>query len=112
VPDTLELFCHVQLGLVQIDLFPGQAEDFASAQAEDEDQDEGRVQGFARVPGRFEEPAGVIDGPGLALAPLSRLTTFGHLDSGNRVTGDRLIFNRARQGGVQCVACVFAARCR
>jgi len=31
VPDTLELFCHVQLGLVQVDLFPGQAENFASA---------------------------------------------------------------------------------
>ena len=51
MPDPLELFCHVQLGLVQVDLFPGQAENFASAQAEDEDQDESGVEGFARVPG-------------------------------------------------------------
>ena len=51
MPDTLELFCHVQLGLVQVDLFPGQAAYFASAQAEDEDQDEGGVEGFTCVPG-------------------------------------------------------------
>ena len=50
-PDPLELFCHVQLGVIEVDLIPGQAEDFSSAQAEDEDQDEGGVQGFARVPG-------------------------------------------------------------
>jgi len=49
--DALELFCHIQLGLVQVDLFPGQAENFTSAQAEDEDQDEGGIESFACVPG-------------------------------------------------------------
>src|ERR1700761_2588972 len=96
VPDSLELFCHVQLGLVQVDLFPGQAENFASSQAEDEDQDEGGIEGFACVPGRFEEPAGVIDSPGLALAAMSGLAAFDHLDSGGRVTGDCLVYNCAR----------------
>jgi hypothetical protein len=46
VADALELLLHVQLNGVKIDLIPGQAEDFTSAQAEDEDQDEGGVQGF------------------------------------------------------------------
>ena len=97
---ALKLPPDIQLNGVKIDLIPGQAENLTSAQAEDEDQDEGGVQNFARVPGRLKEPASVIDGPGLALAALSWLTAFGHLDSGNRVTGDGLVFNRARQGGV------------
>jgi len=49
--DTLELLADVQLGGVEVDLVPGQAEDFTSAQAEDEDQDEGGVERFTGVPG-------------------------------------------------------------
>jgi hypothetical protein len=100
--DALEWLLYVQLNGVKIDLIPGQAENFTSAQAEDENENEneGSVESFARVPGRLKEPASVIDGPGLALAALSRLATFGHLDSGNRVTGDCLVFNCARQRGV------------
>jgi hypothetical protein len=40
----------VQLDGIEVYLVPGQAEDFTSAQAENEVQDEGRVQGLARVP--------------------------------------------------------------
>ena len=69
------------------------AEDFTSAQAED--QDEGRVKRFTGMPGRFEEPPRVINGPGLAPAVLSRLAALCHRDSVNRVTGDRLIVNCA-----------------
>jgi hypothetical protein len=57
----------VQLGGVEVHVIPGQAEDFAFAQAEDEDQDEGGVQGFGLVPGRFKEPASIINGPGCRL---------------------------------------------
>jgi hypothetical protein len=51
VTDTLKLLPHVQLGSVEVDLIPGQAEDFTPSQAEDEDQDEGRVQRFTGMPG-------------------------------------------------------------
>ena len=37
VTDTLKLLPHVQLGVIEVDLIPGQAEDFTPAQAEDED---------------------------------------------------------------------------
>jgi hypothetical protein len=57
-PDALELFPHVQLGCVEVDLIPGQAKYFAPAQAED--QDEGGIKRSTRVPGRFEKPAGII----------------------------------------------------
>ena len=40
--DALELFPHVQLAVFEVNLIPGQAEDFTSAQPKDEDQDEGR----------------------------------------------------------------------
>jgi hypothetical protein len=73
--DSLELLADVQLGVIEVDLIPGQAEDFTPTQAEDEDQHEGRLERSAGMPGRFEEPPGVINGPGLALAPLSRLAT-------------------------------------
>ena len=46
VTDTLKLLPHVQLGSVKVDSVPGQAEDFTPAQAEDEDQDVGRVERF------------------------------------------------------------------
>lgn len=49
--DALELFADVQFGGIEVNLIPGQAENFALAQAEDEHQDEGRVQRLARVPG-------------------------------------------------------------
>ena len=61
--DTLKLLSHVQLGRVEVDLIPGQAEDLTPAQAEDEDQDEGRVERFTGMPRGFEEPASVINGP-------------------------------------------------
>ena len=41
--DPLELLFDVQLGGVEVHVIPGQAEDFAFAQAENEDQDEGGV---------------------------------------------------------------------
>ena len=80
VPDALELLSHVQLGCVEVDLIPGQAEYFAPAQAEDEDQDEGGIKRFTRIPGRFEEPAGIINSPRLMLTALSRFAAFGYLD--------------------------------
>ena len=49
--NTLELLAHVQLGGVEVDLVPGETEDFTLAQAEDEDQDECGVERFASVPG-------------------------------------------------------------
>jgi hypothetical protein len=58
---------HVQLGGWEINLIPCQAEDFTSPLTENEDKNEDRVQRFTGMPGRFEEPAGVIDSPGLAL---------------------------------------------
>ena len=48
---ALELLLNIQLNGVKIDLIPGQAKNLTSAQAEDEDQDEGGVQGLAPVPG-------------------------------------------------------------
>jgi hypothetical protein len=84
-------------------LIPSQAEHFTPAQAEDEDQDEGGIEGLAGVPGGFEEPPGIIDSPGLALAPLSGLTAFRHLDSGDGIPGDRLVVNRAGQGSAERV---------
>ena len=73
VTDALELFSDVQLGVIEVDLIPSQAEYFSPAQAEDEDQDESRVEGFTGMPGRFEEPPGVFYSPGLMLAALSGL---------------------------------------
>ena len=49
--NTLELLPDIEFGIIQVDLFPGQAEDFTPAETEDEDQDEGGVEGFACVPG-------------------------------------------------------------
>jgi hypothetical protein len=49
--DTLELLADVQLRGVEVDLVPGQAQDFTSTQTEDEDQDEGGVKRFTGVPG-------------------------------------------------------------
>jgi hypothetical protein len=93
-PDSLELL-PVELSLIKVDLIPGQAEDFASAQAEDEDQDEEGVKRFTGMPGRFEEPPCVINGPGLAPAVLPRLAALCHRDRVDGVTSDLLIVNCA-----------------
>jgi len=70
VADPLELLADIQLGGVQVDEFPGEPEYLAFAQAQDQDQDEGGVERLACVPGRFEEPARVIDCPGVTLPAL------------------------------------------
>jgi hypothetical protein len=92
VTDALELLADVQLSVIEVDLIPSQAEDFTPAQAENKDQDEGRVERLTGMPGRFEEPPGVIHGPGLALAALSRLAAFRHLDRLDGVTRYRNLF--------------------
>jgi len=70
VADPLELLADIQLGGVQVDEFPGEPEYLAFAQAQDQDQDEGGVECLACAPGRFEEPARVIDCPGATLPAL------------------------------------------
>jgi hypothetical protein len=79
VADALELFSDVELGVIKVDLFPGQAKDFTSAQAEDEDQDKGCVERFTGMPGRFKaarraaRAAATARSPSLPLAlPLQR----------------------------------------
>ena len=42
--DALELLADVQLTRVEVDQLPGEPEDFALAQAQDQNQNEGRVQ--------------------------------------------------------------------
>jgi len=54
--DPLELLTDVQLCGVQVDELPGESEYLAFAQAQDQDQDKGGVQGLARMPGRLQEP--------------------------------------------------------
>ena len=46
VADSLDLLSDIEIGGVEVDQIPGQAEDFALAQAHDEDQDEGGVEGL------------------------------------------------------------------
>jgi hypothetical protein len=99
----------MQLGGVDVDLISGQAEDFASAQAENEDQDEGRIERFVRVPGRLKEPSGVVDSPCLRLASLTWCATARHLDSPDRVTTDYLVIDRTGQRGAERVTRVFTA---
>jgi hypothetical protein len=53
----LKLPGNVHLGRVELDVRPGEAEHFAAAQAEHEDQDVGRVERVTVAPGRLEEPA-------------------------------------------------------
>jgi hypothetical protein len=65
VADPLELLADIQFGGVEVDLIPGDAQDFSPAEPEDEDQDEGSVEFFAGMPDRFQEPPGVVNGPGL-----------------------------------------------
>jgi hypothetical protein len=101
----------MQLGDVGVDLIPGQAEDFPSAQAQDEDQDEGRIERFVRMPGRFKEPSGVVDGPCLGLATLTWYASVGHLDSPDRVTADYLVIDCASQRSAERVPRVFTASC-
>jgi hypothetical protein len=68
-----------------------------------------RVERFTGMPGRFEEPPGIFDGPGLALAALPGFAALGHLNCGNWITGDRVVFDRAGECGAEHIACVFAA---
>ena len=77
-------------------------------QAEDEDQDEGRVERFTGVPGRFEEPAGIIDRPCSALAALG-LTAVGQLDGIDWVPADDLVFDCAGKCRSEYIAGIFAA---
>jgi hypothetical protein len=107
--DPLELLFDVQLGGVEVHVIPGQAEDFAFAQAENKDQDEGGVQGFGLMPGRFEEPAGIINGPGLPFTAGLRCPAPGPLHCLDRVTADHFIIDRARRRGPERVTGVFAA---
>jgi hypothetical protein len=51
VTHALELFPDVQLGVIEVNLIPGQAEDFTPPQAEDKDQDEGGAERFTGMPG-------------------------------------------------------------
>ena len=90
----------MQLGGVEVYVIPGQAEDFAFAQAEDEDQDEGGVQGFGLVPGRFKEPAGIINGPGLPFTAGLRRPALSRLHCLDGVAADRLVIDRARERGL------------
>jgi len=85
--DPLELLTDVQLCGVQVDELPGESEYLAFALAQDQDQDKGGVQGLARVPGRFQEPAGIIDRPSTRL-PAPALTTSGELDGIYRISAN------------------------
>jgi hypothetical protein len=61
--DALDLLPDVQFGAVEVDQFPGEPEQLTLAQAEDEDQDVGRVQDVIVTPGGFEELACFVNCP-------------------------------------------------
>ena len=65
--NTLELLANVQLSGVHVDEVPGEPEYLTLAQAQDQDQDEGGIQRLACMPGRFKEPAWVINCPDATL---------------------------------------------
>ena len=88
--DPLEPLADIQLGGVQVDEFPGEPEYLAFAQAQDQDQDEGGVERLACVPGRFEEPARVIDCPGATLPALD-CRAIRELDGVYRIPGNDLV---------------------
>jgi hypothetical protein len=68
VVNALYLLADVQLARAEIDQVPGEPEQFASAQAENEDQDVGRIQYVIVAAGGLQELAGLIGGPRPALA--------------------------------------------
>lgn len=107
--DQLELLADVQLAAFEVDLVPGQTKHFTLAQAEHQDQDEGRVKRLAGMPCRFEEPPGVIDGPGLRLAARSRRAAGDYLDLADRVAADHLVIDRTGKRGTESVAGIPAA---
>ena len=96
----------VQLASVQVDQLPGEPEQFSFAQAEDQDQDVGRVQHIVIAAGGFQELACLIDGPGPALA--LGVAAAGQPDDGGRVAGDDLFLDGAGERSPQCVTRVLA----
>jgi hypothetical protein len=60
------------------------------------------------MPGRFEEPACVIDRPGLTL-PAPGHATVGELDGCDRIPADDLIFDSAGKRRAERIAGIFAA---
>lgn len=111
MPDPLELLANIELRLVVVEVYrvPSEAENLTPAEAEDEDQDEGGVKRLAGVLGRFEEPPGVIDGPGLGLPARARRAALGHLEGGNRVTTDGLVFHGRSPVMIRCRRAVCSA---
>ena len=61
--DALKLLTDVELSMIEVDQFPGEAEQFPFAQPEDQDQDVGRVQHVVVAAGRFKKLACYLDGP-------------------------------------------------
>jgi hypothetical protein len=82
---TLDLLTYVKFGPVEVDQVPGEAQQLTFAQAQNEDQDVGRVQDIV-VASRFQELACLINGPGTALA--CPLIAARKPDNGRRVPRD------------------------
>jgi hypothetical protein len=64
--DPLQLLVDVNLGCVSADVGPGQPENFATPQAQDEDQDVCGVQRILGVAGGLKEPACFVYAPRFA----------------------------------------------
>jgi hypothetical protein len=58
---ALDLFLDVELGEVEVDQFPGEAEQLAPAQAEDQDEDVGAVELITLAAGGFKELACLVN---------------------------------------------------
>jgi len=68
VARSLELPPDADFCGVEVDVWPGEPECFATAQPEDEDQHVGRIQRVLVAPGGFQEGACLLDGPPLSLS--------------------------------------------
>lgn len=99
----------MQFGRLEVHLIPGQAQDFALARAENEDQHEGGVQGFGLVSGQFKEPAGIINSPGLPFTARLGGPAPSRLHRLDRVMADHLLIDRVRVRSAECAARIFAA---
>ena len=58
---ALDLLLDVKLGVVEIGQFPGKAEQFATTQPEDQDQDVGAVERVSLMAGGFKELACLVN---------------------------------------------------
>ena len=97
------MLLNIEFASVEVHQFPGEPECFASAQAEDQDQDVARVQRVVGVTGMFEEPPCFLGCPPATLA----LTWRCQPDYRSRIARDGFFFDGAGKRGPQGIACIF-----